>query len=148
MQEFKLMKLRLAGSGDPRRLAAGFTLLELMIVVVIIAVLSAIAIPAYDRYGYRARRADGKDQIMRMANQQERYYTANNAYDISASAQDSEKGYYNVSIASGGSSGGAQSYVITGTPQSDQADDKCGNLTYTDTGVKGWSGDESNGACW
>lgn len=144
MRQLIILPYRLAR--NPRRSALGFTLLELMIVVVIIAVLAAIAIPAYSRYGFRARRADGKDQIMRMANQQERFYTANNAYNVPAPAQTSEKGYYTVSIATAGSA--AQSYTITGTPIGDQVGDKCGNLTYTDTGVKGWSGDESNGKCW
>lgn len=137
------------GSLANRRLRAlgGFTLLELMIVVVIVAILAAIALPAYSRYAYRARRADGKDAIMRMANQQERFYTANNAYDTAAAAIDSEKKYYTVSIAAG-ASGDAQTYTITATPKNAQVGDKCGNLTLTDAGIKAWSGNESNGPCW
>lgn len=132
---------------NSRRSLAGFTLLELMIVVAIVAILAAIAIPSYARYAYRAHRADGQNAIMRIANQQERYYTANNAYDTGAAAQTSEKGYYQISIANG-SSADDQTYVITAAPQGAQADDKCKNLTLTDTGVQAWSGDESNGSCW
>lgn len=136
---------------NTRRSLAGFTLLELMIVVMIVAILAAIAIPSYARYAYRAHRADGQNQIMRIANQQERFYTANNAYDTSAAAQVSEKGYYQVAIANG-SSGDAQTYVITAAPQGAQIGDKCGNLTLTDTGVKtpdpSNSSANSNGRCW
>lgn len=131
----------------PNRSMLGFTLLELMIVVVIVAILAAIALPAYSRYTYRARRADGKNAIMRMANQQESYFTANNAYNTSAAAIDSEKKYYKVSIAVG-STGDAQSYVITAKPQGAQVEDQCKNLSLTDTGKKTWTGDESNGSCW
>lgn len=130
-----------------RRGTSGFTLIELLVVVAIVAILAAVAIPNYAKYAYRSRRADGKTEIMRMANQQERFYTANNAYDTSAGAQFSEKGYYSVSIANG-SSGTSQTYVLTATPRNAQTADKCGNLTITETGVKGWSGDESNGKCW
>ena len=84
---------------------------------------------------------------MRMANQQERFYTSNNAYDTAAAALVSEKGYYQVSIANG-ASGDAQTYVITATPQNAQTGDACGNLTLTDTGVKNRTGADTNGDCW
>ncbi|HET6633129.1 MAG TPA: type IV pilin protein [Rhodanobacteraceae bacterium] len=133
-----------------RRKFGGFTMLELMIIVAIIALLAAIAIPSYGRYAYRARRADGKDAIMRIANAQERYYTAHNKYAAALSTlgsgfDASEKGYYALGVATSNSD---QNYTITATPQNGQTGDACGNLTLTDQGVKDQSGDTSNGACW
>lgn len=135
-----------------RRKVAGFTLLELMIVVVIIAILAAVAIPAYGRYAYRARRADGKDLIMRIANAQERFYTANNHYSalpIGGISVTSEKAYYKAAIKL---SADRQSYTLTATPQNAQTGDACGNLAYTNTGVKtplaSNANANSNGPCW
>lgn len=131
---------------------AGFSLLELMIVVAIIAILAAVAIPAYGRYAFRARRADGKDLIMRIANAQERYYTANNKYatlPVGGISTTSEKGYYTASIKIAADK---QSYTLTATPQNAQTGDACGNLTYTNTGVKtplaSDTAANSNGPCW
>ena len=132
---------------NTHRSVLGFTLLELMMVVVVVAILAAIAIPAYGRYAYRARRADGKDAIMRLANYQERYYTANNKYDfaIPNSFKKSEKKYYNLVIKD---LGGEQAYRIVARPRNEQLGDQCKNLRYTNTGVKSYTGDESNGKCW
>lgn len=58
----------------------GFTLLELMIVVAIVAVLAGIAYPSYQDSIRKARRADAKAALLEAAGRQERFYTENNQY--------------------------------------------------------------------
>ena len=129
--------------------AHGFTLIELMVVVVIIATLAAIAIPGYSNYVLRARRTDGKELLLRLAQAQERYYTANNRYadDLATlgQPQTSANAYYVAQIATSNSS---QAYTLTATPQVNQIADVCADLTLDNTGVKSYSGSTSNGACW
>ncbi|MEO9089060.1 MAG: type IV pilin protein [Rhodanobacter sp.] len=142
-----------------RRKRGGFTLVELMVVVAIIAILAAIAIPAYGRYAFRARRPDGQELLLRIANAQERYYATENHYgsltDLGFVAPvDSEKGYYlatfDPAIADGSTS--AQAYTAKVTPQNAQAPDVCGPLTINDAGVKtplaSSSSSAINGSCW
>lgn len=136
----------------------GFTLIELMIVVVIIAILAAIAIPAYGRYAYRARRADGQELLLRIANAQERYYATNNRYGTLggtpglgyADPAISEKGYYSVEMAFPG--GSSSSFLATATAISSQENDACGALSIDNTGNKlpatTDTSHNSNGSCW
>ncbi len=67
---------------QPRGVAAsgGFTLMELMIVVAIIAILAAIAVPIYQDQVAQARRTDAEGALSSFANAMERYYTENNTY--------------------------------------------------------------------
>ncbi|HEY9130493.1 MAG TPA: type IV pilin protein [Dyella sp.] len=135
----------------------GFSLIELLVVVMIIAVLAAIAVPAYSRYGFRARRADAQDILMRIANQQERYYATNNRYgaltDIGYSADPvkSDKGYYQVTLGGTLGANGA-TYTATATPLTAQAADVCGALSINNAGVKLPSATDTtknaNGNCW
>ena len=130
----------------------GFTLLEVMIVVAIIAILAAIALPSYSRYVYRTRRADGKNMLMQVAAAQERFYTNYNRYgtmsQLGYTSGTSEKGYYTVTSANG-SSGDAQSYVLTATPRGVQQNDSCAELTISETGKKLAPHDNhTNGDCW
>jgi len=137
----------------------GFSLIELMVVVAIIAILAAIAIPAYGRYAFRARRADGQELLLRIANAQERYYAGNNHYgslsDIGfASPVNSEKGYYlaDLNPAIADSSTSAQAYTVEVQPQGAQFKDVCGNLAINDAGVKtplaSSASSAINGSCW
>lgn len=58
----------------------GVTLLELMMVVVVIGVLGAIAIPSYRSYSMRAHRTDAKNALLSLATSQERYYLKHRTY--------------------------------------------------------------------
>ena len=62
------------------RADGGFTLIELMIVVVIIAVLAAIALPAYQQYARETKRADAHSAMLRIAALQEKFFSDNNFY--------------------------------------------------------------------
>lgn len=134
-----------------RKRARGFTLVEVMVVVVVVAILASIALPSYSRYGFRARRADAHNMLVHLAAAQERYYSTHNRYsgdmtDFGYSAgATTEHGYYVVSLEVGGN---GQSFIATATPQGPQASDQCGVLGLDNTGKKEWAGTESNGKCW
>jgi len=136
----------------------GFTLVELMIVLAIIAILAAIAIPSYSRYAFRARRADGQELLLRIANAQERYYATNNKYGSLSGPSGlgytdpavSEKGYYQVTVTF--PSGVSSSYLETATPQGAQMKDACGSLSIDNSGTKLPATTNAvynaNGSCW
>lgn len=144
--------------GRSMRMQRGFSLIELMVVVAIIALLAAFAVPSYLRYGLRARRADGQELLLRVANAQERYYATNNHYGsldqlgyTTAASKLSEKGYYSLDMEEPASdSTSAQVFkavavVVAGGPQ---AKDDCDNLWITNTGQKSQTGSTTNGTCW
>ncbi|MET0256034.1 MAG: type IV pilin protein [Luteibacter sp.] len=134
----------------------GFTMVELMMVLAVIAILAAIAIPAYNRYGFRARRPDGQKLLIAIAAAEERYYALHNVYaDLatigysSATTAASDNGYYNASVSvSAVNTLAGQAFTATATPTGNQQKDVCGALTLTQTGVKGPTDKNSNGNCW
>lgn len=142
------------------RRTRGFTLIEMMIVVAIIAILAAIVVPWWGKYTYRARRADGQKLLMHVVQMEERYYTDTNHYPLAASSLGyttdtpvSEHGYYQltaITLPAGTSTG--QGYIATVKPLKGQADDKCGNLSIDNTGLKKPLPTDtvanSNGNCW
>jgi type IV pilus assembly protein PilE len=83
----------------------GFTLIELMMVVVIVGVLAGIALPTYQNFLLKGRRTDAMDGLMNLQSMQERYRSANSRYASSLSAvgytgTTSYEGYYTLSIKS------------------------------------------------
>jgi prepilin-type N-terminal cleavage/methylation domain-containing protein len=58
----------------------GFTLIEVMIVVAIIGIISAVAYPSYLRYVTKSKRTECRTAIMQVMQQQERYFTQQNTY--------------------------------------------------------------------
>jgi len=84
----------------------GLTLIELMVVVAVLAIVSAIAYPLYEDYVQTARRADAKVALQKIALAQERFYTVNGAYtdDVTKLSSGgkvltlkSDDGYYDLS---------------------------------------------------
>ena len=61
---------------------SGFTLIELMIVVVVISILVTVAYPSYQDHVRKGRRAEGKTALLKAAQVQERYYSDNNTYVV------------------------------------------------------------------
>lgn len=68
-------------SNPPRTASLGFSLIELMVVVVIMAILGAIAWPIYQGYVVRTNRSAATACMSQYANYMERYYTSNLSYD-------------------------------------------------------------------
>ena len=146
-----------------RRFAKGFTLLELMIVVVIIAILASLAYYNYSRFAFRTRRADGREMVMRIAAAQERFFTNTNTYVTSTAgitnappaglglSTTSTGGHYTISAATG-TCGDANCSCLRAppVPRDPQASDACGALTFDNVGNKDWSGTHppTNGNCW
>jgi type IV pilus assembly protein PilE len=122
--------------------ARGFSLIELMVVVVVIGLLSAIALPSYTRYVLRSHRSSAITGVLDVASRQARYYTTNNTYTTSMTAlgypadpmplTDSSNRYYNLSV----SAASATAFTVIATPVGNQTKDTCGTYSYTDLGVK------------
>ena len=133
----------------------GFSLIELLIVVTIVGVLLAVALPSYRQFVRESARAEARRVLMEVAADQERFYSLNNSYSTDAGPMSdpvvedrmSESGRYQVSVTacSGGSI--ANCFVATATPQGDQASDSCTTLTIDHTGRKGATGDTVDN-CW
>jgi type IV pilus assembly protein PilE len=133
----------------------GFTLIELVVTVGIIAILAAIAIPAYSSYTKKANRTDATRTMTLDAQALERCYSQKFNYtDASCPAtgsQPSTQGYYTVTIAV--TTAPTASYTITAVPRisPQTSDTDCAQFTLNSAGTQGATTSSSGPntqACW
>jgi type IV pilus assembly protein PilE len=135
--------------------SAGFTLIELMIVVAIVGLLAAIALPSYQSYVARGHRAAARAQLSQAAQYMQRFYAANDRYDADRTgaqtiwaamppsfmrAPADGRQIYEISNAGANpSTASSSTFTLIMRPLSPgpMANDRCGGLTLTQAGAKG-----------
>ena len=142
----------------------GFTLIELMIVVAIIGILTAIAFPSYQEHVRKARRADAQAALQGFALSMERYFTEGTPSTyVGATAASSGAGpgapistlypseapldgaskYYDLTV----NSATASAYEVRAAPKNAQAGDDCGTHALKSNGQRGITGG-ATGTMW
>lgn len=156
---------KLLGTGKTARksILSGFTLIELMIVVVIVAILATIAYPSYNRYMIQTRRSDAHAALTRIAAAQEKFFTDCNWYAtqfgtprscgtgpasavLGVNGGLSTDGHYQLAIVNAT----ATAFTISAGPASSSpqvADAECTAFTLTNIGAKGALGSNTS-RCW
>jgi type IV pilus assembly protein PilE len=130
----------------------GFTLIEVMITVAIVAIVAAIAYPSYQDTVRKSRRADAKAALLEIAQLEERFFTVNNQYSSALTSTPglgytcyaascstrvlTRDGYYQLTVVLTNNN---QSYTITSAPLTDKSqaqDTACGTFSLSNTGIK------------
>lgn len=135
------------------RASAGFTIIEMLITVAVIAIVAAIGYPSYTKYLARGNRSAAESFMLEVASRQERYLVDARQYasDLTAlgmSVPSSVSSNYTVTITDVASSPAA--YTVKAVPTGGQAtiDVACGTLTITAAGVKDATGTSGAATCW
>jgi type IV pilus assembly protein PilE len=126
----------------------GFTLIDLVIAIAIVAILTRIALPAYQAYVVRSARQSAQSELVARANAQEKIFLNSNSYASSVTAAYTGQSAGGLGVTSGKSKDGRYDYSlptatattftlratpVTGTPQAGD-----GNLTITEQSVRTW----------
>ncbi|MFZ0549997.1 MAG: type IV pilin protein [Steroidobacteraceae bacterium] len=145
--------------------AAGFTLVELMIVVVIVTILLIVAIPTYLNQMRESRRTEARNYLVELASREERYYATQNAYTPTASnlgyagfgsGNPVGSGYYYITTPSvpDPSNSSQPSFSLTADPVAGKGQDldtQCASFTVESNGKRtalNSSGTDNSSVCW
>ncbi len=127
----------------------GFTLIELVIVILIISILVAFGYPSYQEQVRKSRRAQVKSDMMELAQLAERWYTTNTSYatfaipaGLEVSPRTGGTVYYLIDLEND-----ARSFTLTAVPQGTQAEDRCGTLTLDHANRRTQTGGDQE-ECW
>ena len=140
----------------PSRRIAGLTLIELMVVLLIVGILAAVAVPSYRQYVIRAHRTEAKTALLRLAANQERHYLQNNTYTddlalLGFGTGASDNGVYTLSVPIADTTTYQAIAVPTpggGLNDIDMSQDEaCARLTIDAAGQRGAFPDP-DGICW
>jgi len=124
---------------------SGFTIIELMIVIMIVAILVAIAYPSYSQYVLKARRGEAHQLLLNWSINQEIWRSNNIAYATAAQLPPPNHDDYNFDFSVAPT---PTAYTLQATAQGNQTNDKsrdgtpCINLTLDQSGVK------LDASCW
>lgn len=134
------------------RYQIGFTLIEMMIVVALVAILAAIAYPSYADYVQTSRRTEAQKELVRVANLEERYFMNNDQYanltDLGlvvapAVNYNTENNYYRIALSAINVEN--STYTLTATAINSQSNDtSCSTLSINQSGTKS----ATNSYCW
>lgn len=140
---------------------AGFTLIELMIAVAIIAILAMIAYPSYQQYVLKSHRVDAKTALLDLATRQERFFTLQNVYSSSPTAlgygaasfpiavQTGGQSFYTINVTQVNNAASPPSFSASAVPAGPQVKDACGSYGITSQGIQSNSGNTTPTAqCW
>jgi type IV pilus assembly protein PilE len=138
----------------------GFTLVELMVVLGIVAILLIVAVPSYTSHIRKSRRTEARTALLDLAGRQERLFSTTNTYSATPSALGYSgdafpvtvgSGYYQVDVAAPAPAAGAlPTFTITATAIGSQAKDtQCATFTVDQTGAQSASGSATASVdCW
>ena len=138
--------------------ARGYTLIEIMVVVAVIALLSSIALPSYTKYVQRGHRADAKAALLGVAQRMEQNYSLAGVYNATqdgTTINTASLTTWGLNKAPAGANArydiaftslSATAFVVKATPTGGQTNDTCGIFSLNERNLKAAKGEDPNGS--
>jgi len=141
---------------------SGYTLIEIVVALAIVAILASVAVAAYTSQVQKSRRTDARSALLDLAGREEKLFSTTNAYSATPSDLGYApvgtpfpitvgSGYYTVSVAAPdpNQAAGSPTYLITATAVGIQANDaQCLTLSVNQLGAQTSTGTGTAATCW